>query len=62
VHATHTPYAQGEFDLTFFQDGLLSPAFLVGLLIAAPLFAEVRAWALALRSKRQRRGPAQQQL
>ncbi|KAL6752636.1 major facilitator superfamily domain-containing protein [Haematococcus lacustris] len=32
---------QGEFGLTYFQDGLLPAAFMVGLLISAPIFAEV---------------------
>jgi len=32
---------QGEFDLSFFQDGLLAPVFLIGLLVASPIFAEV---------------------
>ncbi|KAF5833441.1 major facilitator superfamily domain-containing protein [Dunaliella salina] len=31
---------QGDFDLSFFQDGLLAPAFLGGLLVASPIFAE----------------------
>uniref|UniRef100_A0A1J3IV72 Putative sphingolipid transporter spinster-like protein 1 n=1 Tax=Noccaea caerulescens TaxID=107243 RepID=A0A1J3IV72_NOCCA len=30
---------QGEFNLTNFQDGLLSSAFMVGLLVASPIFA-----------------------
>ncbi|XP_010463476.1 PREDICTED: probable sphingolipid transporter spinster homolog 1 [Camelina sativa] len=30
---------QGEFSLTNFQDGLLSSAFMVGLLVASPIFA-----------------------
>ncbi|KAH7445122.1 hypothetical protein KP509_02G107900 [Ceratopteris richardii] len=30
---------QGEFDLTNFQDGVLSSVFLVGLLVASPIFA-----------------------
>ncbi|MCO5594285.1 hypothetical protein L7F22_048314 [Adiantum nelumboides] len=30
---------QGEFDLSNFQDGILSSVFLVGLLIASPIFA-----------------------
>ncbi|GMJ08093.1 hypothetical protein like AT2G22730 [Hibiscus trionum] len=32
---------QGEFDLTNFQDGLLSSAFMVGLLVASPIFASL---------------------
>mmetsp|Transcript_6270 Transcript_6270/g.13766 ORF Transcript_6270/g.13766 Transcript_6270/m.13766 type:complete len:518 (+) Transcript_6270:206-1759(+) len=31
---------QGEFKLTYFQDGLLPAAFMVGLLLSAPVFAE----------------------
>lgn len=31
---------QGAFKLTFFQDGLLPAAFMVGLLVASPIFAE----------------------
>ncbi|GMI86541.1 hypothetical protein like AT2G22730 [Hibiscus trionum] len=30
---------QGDFDLTNFQDGLLSSAFMVGLLVSSPVFA-----------------------
>ncbi|XP_056849797.1 probable sphingolipid transporter spinster homolog 1 isoform X2 [Raphanus sativus] len=30
---------QGEFRLSNFQDGLLSSAFMVGLLVASPIFA-----------------------
>jgi hypothetical protein len=30
---------QGEFNLTNFEDGLLSSAFMVGLLVASPIFA-----------------------
>lgn len=30
---------QGDFNLNYFQDGLLSSAFMVGLLIASPVFA-----------------------
>lgn len=40
---------QGEFDLTFFQDGLLAPVFLVGLLVASPIFAEVHLVAVTIR-------------
>ncbi|KAK8494173.1 hypothetical protein V6N11_002242 [Hibiscus sabdariffa] len=32
---------QGEFELTNFQDGLLSSAFMVGLLLASPIFASL---------------------
>ncbi len=32
---------QGAFKLTYFQDGLLPAAFMVGLLIASPIFAEL---------------------
>ncbi|KAJ4963667.1 hypothetical protein NE237_023606 [Protea cynaroides] len=32
---------QGDFDLTNFEDGLLSSAFMVGLLIASPVFASL---------------------
>lgn len=32
---------QGEMGLTYFQDGLLPAAFMVGLLIASPVFAEM---------------------
>nr|KAJ0186410.1 hypothetical protein LSAT_V11C900501970 [Lactuca sativa] len=32
---------QGEFDLSNFKDGILSSAFLVGLLIASPIFASL---------------------
>ncbi|PPD88401.1 hypothetical protein GOBAR_DD14662 [Gossypium barbadense] len=32
---------RGEFDLTNFQDGLLSSAFMVGLLVASPIFASL---------------------
>eukprot|EP01023_Acetabularia_acetabulum_P052235 TRINITY_DN578_c0_g2_i1.p1 TRINITY_DN578_c0_g2~~TRINITY_DN578_c0_g2_i1.p1 ORF type:complete len:469 (-),score=68.25 TRINITY_DN578_c0_g2_i1:266-1672(-) len=32
---------QGHFNLTLVQDGLLSSAFMVGLVIASPIFAEV---------------------
>ncbi|KAH1073170.1 hypothetical protein J1N35_025498 [Gossypium stocksii] len=32
---------QGEFDLTNFQDGLLSSAFMVRLLVASPIFASL---------------------
>lgn len=31
---------QGEFDLTNTQDGFLATAFLVGLLLASPVFSE----------------------
>ncbi|KAG4212164.1 hypothetical protein ERO13_A02G147200v2 [Gossypium hirsutum] len=32
---------QGDFDLTNFQDGLLSSAFMVGLLVSSPVFASL---------------------
>ena len=32
---------QGEMGLTYFEDGLLPAAFMVGLLIASPIFAEM---------------------
>ena len=32
--------AQGEFKLTYFEDGLLPAAFMVGLLLSSPVFAE----------------------
>ncbi|OMO56380.1 Major facilitator superfamily [Corchorus capsularis] len=32
---------QGEFDLSNFEDGLLSSAFMVGLLVASPIFASL---------------------
>mmetsp|Transcript_5787 Transcript_5787/g.10034 ORF Transcript_5787/g.10034 Transcript_5787/m.10034 type:complete len:512 (-) Transcript_5787:461-1996(-) len=32
---------QGEFGLTLFQDGLLPAAFMIGLLLSSPFFAEV---------------------
>lgn len=32
---------QGDFDLTYFQDGILSSAFMVGLLLASPIFASL---------------------
>lgn len=35
-------HAQGEFDLSNFQDGLLPAAFMVGLLVAGVIFSEVR--------------------
>ena len=31
---------QGEFGLSLFQDGVLPAAFMVGLLISSPAFAE----------------------
>ncbi len=34
---------QGEFNLTLFEDGLLPAAFMIGLLLSSPVFAEVRA-------------------
>jgi hypothetical protein len=35
-----TPRPQGDFDLSNAEDGLLATAFLVGLLIASPVFSE----------------------
>ena len=32
---------QGDFGLTYFQDGLLPAAFMVGLLVTSPIFAEM---------------------
>ncbi|WOL06014.1 putative sphingolipid transporter [Canna indica] len=32
---------QGDFDLTYFEDGVLSSAFMVGLLVASPIFASL---------------------
>nr|GEU67869.1 probable sphingolipid transporter spinster homolog 2 isoform X2 [Tanacetum cinerariifolium] len=32
---------QGDFDLSNFKDGVLSSAFMVGLLIASPIFASL---------------------
>jgi MFS family permease len=34
------PPPQGGFDLTTLQDGLLATAFMVGLLLASPVFSE----------------------
>lgn len=34
------PFLQGEFNLSNTQDGFLATAFLVGLLIASPVFSE----------------------
>ena len=33
-------FLQGDFSLTYFQDGLLPAAFMVGLLLSSPVFAE----------------------
>lgn len=32
---------RGDFNLSNFQDGVLSSAFMVGLLVASPIFASV---------------------
>lgn len=32
---------RGDFDLTNFKDGVLSSAFMVGLLVASPIFASL---------------------
>lgn len=39
---------RGDFNLSNFQDGVLSSAFMVGLLVASPIFASVakRFWSL----------------
>ncbi|KAG0605674.1 hypothetical protein M758_9G078900 [Ceratodon purpureus] len=37
----HGSGIQGEFGLTYFQDGILSSAFMVGLLAASPVFAHL---------------------
>lgn len=34
------PLPQGDFGLSLFQDGLLPAAFMVGLLVSSPVFAE----------------------
>jgi predicted MFS family arabinose efflux permease len=44
-----TKNTQGDFDLTNTQDGLLASAFLVGLLVASPLFSERAKHASAFR-------------
>ncbi|KAJ7569221.1 hypothetical protein O6H91_01G067500 [Diphasiastrum complanatum] len=36
----HGTGIQGDFKLSYFQDGVLSSAFMVGLLVASPVFAE----------------------
>lgn len=37
----HGSGIQGDFGLTYFQDGILSSAFMVGLLVASPFFAHL---------------------
>lgn len=32
---------RGDFNLNYFQDGILSSAFMVGLLVASPIFASL---------------------
>jgi hypothetical protein len=32
---------QGDFKLSYFQDGVLSSAFMVGLVVASPIFANL---------------------
>lgn len=32
---------RGDFDLNYFEDGILSSAFMVGLLVASPIFASL---------------------
>jgi hypothetical protein len=34
-------YCRGDFNLNYFEDGILSSAFMVGLLIASPIFASL---------------------
>ncbi|KAJ0441742.1 putative major facilitator superfamily, MFS transporter superfamily [Helianthus annuus] len=38
---SHGSGIQGEFDLTNFKDGVISSAFMVGLLVASPVFASL---------------------
>ncbi|KAJ4843106.1 hypothetical protein Tsubulata_002885 [Turnera subulata] len=40
-HCTAGTGIQGEFDLSNFEDGVLSSAFMVGLLVACPIFASL---------------------
>lgn len=35
------PWVQGEFDLDFFQDGFIATAMMVGIMISAPLSAQL---------------------
>ncbi|KXZ51059.1 hypothetical protein GPECTOR_14g45 [Gonium pectorale] len=47
--AHNLAFAQGEFGLTYFEDGLLPALFMVGLLISSPIFAEAVKHANAFR-------------
>ena len=42
-------FAQGDFGLSLFEDGVLPAAFMVGLLISSPLFAEASKYNNAFR-------------